>query len=259
LTGDEPNNLEAPVLALRSIVFAVLFYGLFAIAAPLAALLSIVLPRSLPGFARAWSQTWLAVYRGVCGVSYEIRGREFLPRGGCVLAMKHQSVWDTCALFAIFDRPVYVFKSELRWIPFFGWSLMRLGCVPVKRGTGKFALDDMVAGTRIALAQSKQVVIFPEGTRTMVGQQPKYKTGISYLYEQLGVACVPVALNSGLLWPRRKFLRPPGRIVVEILPPIAPGMPRKEMLDHLVSVIEAASNRLAAGNVPARQSGAAAV
>ncbi len=234
------------MLALRSVLFAVLFYGLFAISAPMAALLSIVYPRSLPGFARAWSRAWLAIYAAVCGVSYEIRGREHLPRGGCVLAMKHQSVWDTCALFAIFDRPVYVFKSELRWIPFFGWSLLRLGCVPVKRGTGKLALDDMVAGTRIALDESKQVVIFPEGTRTMVGQLPKYKTGISYLYEQLGVPCVPVALNSGLLWPRRTFLRPPGRIVVEILAPIAPGVPRKEMLDRLVTVIESASNRLAA-------------
>ena len=226
-------------------IFTVLFYGLFAVAAPLAALLSILMPRTLPGFARNWSRAWLAIYAAVCGVSCEVRGREHLPTGGCVIAMKHQSVWDTCALFAILDQPVYVFKSELRWIPFFGWSLLRLGCVPVKRGTGKFALDDMVAGTRIALAQSKQVVIFPEGTRTMVGQAPKYKTGISYLYEQLGVACVPVALNSGLLWPRRKFLRPPGRIVVEILPPIAPGLPRKEMLNRLVSEIESASNRLA--------------
>jgi len=233
------------VLAFRSILFAVLFYGLFAVSAPCAALLSVVLPVSLPGFARAWSRAWLAIYAAVCGVSYEIRGREHLPRGGCVLAMKHQSVWDTCALFAIFDRPVYVFKSELRWIPFFGWSLLRLGCVPVKRGTGKLALDDMVAGTRIALAESKQVVIFPEGTRTMVGQPPKYKAGISYLYEQIGVACIPVALNSGLLWPRRKFLRPPGRILVEILPPIEPGLARKEMLDRLVAVIESASSRLA--------------
>jgi 1-acyl-sn-glycerol-3-phosphate acyltransferase len=233
------------MLALRSFVFAVLFYALFSVSAPFAALLSIVLPRSLPGFARAWSRAWLSIYAAVCGVSYEVRGREHLPKGGCVLAMKHQSVWDTCALFAIFDRPVYVFKNELRWIPFFGWSLLRLGCVPVKRGKGKLALDDMVAGTRIALAENKQVVIFPEGTRTMIGQPPKYKTGISYLYEQLGVACVPVALNSGLLWPRRSFLRPPGRIVVEILPAILPGMPRKEMLDHLVEVIESASNRLA--------------
>jgi 1-acyl-sn-glycerol-3-phosphate acyltransferase len=117
------------------------------------------------------------MYRKICGVSYEVRGRENVPAGGCVIAMKHQSVWDTCAMFAIFDRPVYVLKSELMFIPFFGWALARLGCIPVKRGTGKSALDTMVRGTRAALAKGQQVVIFPEGTRTRVGQPANYKTG----------------------------------------------------------------------------------
>ena len=169
---------------------------------------------------------------------------ENVPKGGCLLAMKHQSVWDTCALFAIFDRPVYVLKSELMFIPFFGWALARLGCIPVKRGTGKSALDTMVRGTGIALAQNKQVVIFPEGTRTVVGQPRSYKTGISHLYTALEVACIPVALNSGTLWPRRSFLRPPGVIRVEVLAPIPAGMDRKEMFELLVATIEEVSDRL---------------
>jgi 1-acyl-sn-glycerol-3-phosphate acyltransferase len=229
------------MLFIRSLVFALLFYGFTAISAVIAALISLVLPKQLPAFARWWSRAWLAMYRSICGVSYEVRGSEHIPAGGCVLAMKHQSVWDTCALFAVFDRPVYVLKSELMWIPFFGWALARLGCIPVKRGTGKRALEDMVRGTRSALEQSQQVVIFPEGTRTMVGQAPRYKTGISHLYMELGVACIPVALNSGLLWPRRKFLRPKGRIVVQILAPIPPGLPRREMFDRLVGDIEGAA------------------
>jgi len=232
------------MLALRSLMFSILFYALFAVSAVLSALISIVMPKSLPHFARFWSRTWLAMYRGICGVSYEVRGRENLPAGGCLLAMKHQSLWDTCALFAIFDRPVYVLKHELMFIPFFGWALARLGCIPVKRGTGKSALDNMVRGTRAALAQDKQVVIFPEGTRTLVGQPANYKTGISHLYKDLGVACVPVALNSGTLWPRRKFLRPPGVIRMEILESIPPGMGRKQMFDLLVAKIEGASDRL---------------
>ena len=232
------------MLVLRSLIFAFLFYGFTAISAVVAALLSVVLPKQLPMFARFWSRTWLAIYKNICGVSYEVRGIEHIPVGGCVLAMKHQSVWDTCALFAIFDRPVYVFKNELMLIPFFGWTLSRLGCIPVKRGTGKRALDDMVRGTLIALKQTKQVVIFPEGTRTMAGQAASYKTGISHLYIGLGVACVPVALNSGVLWPRRKFLRPKGRIIVQILPPIPPGLHRKEMFNRLVSTIEDASQQL---------------
>lgn len=235
------------MLALRSLVFAAFFYVFTALSAVTAAVISIVVPRKLPAFAAFWSRRWLAMYRAICGVSYEIRGREFIPSGGCVLAMKHQSVWDTCALFAIFDRPVYVLKSELMLIPFFGWALARLGCIPVKRGTGRRALEDMMAGTRQALAEGKQVVIFPEGTRTMVGAPPTYKTGISHLYAELDVDCTPVALNSGLLWPRRSFLRPAGHIVIQVLPTIPRGLPRKDMFDRLVNDIEGASSELCRG------------
>lgn len=232
------------MLAIRSLIFSLLFYGFFALSAVAAAVISLVAPNSLVPFTRFWSRSWLGMYRGICGVTYEVRGQENVPRGGCLLAMKHQSVWDTCALFAIFERPVYVLKSELMLIPFFGWALARLGCIPVKRGTGKSALDNMVRGTRIALAHDKQVVIFPEGTRTAIGQPANYKTGISHLYTSLEVACIPVALNSGALWPRRTFLRPAGVIRVEILAPIPPGLERKEMFDLMVDRIESAAARL---------------
>jgi len=232
------------MLALRSLIFSSLFYGLFAVSAVAAAIISVVAPKSLPPFTRLWSRTWLGMYRIICGVTYEVTGRENLPSGGCLLAIKHQSVWDTSALFAVFDRPVFVLKSELMIIPFFGWALARLGCIPVKRGTGKSALDNMVRGTRVALGQGKQVVIFPEGTRTRVGDAASYKTGISHLYKDLGVACVPVALNSGMLWPRHSFLRPPGLIRMQILAAIPPGMDRKQMFDVMVERIETASQRL---------------
>jgi 1-acyl-sn-glycerol-3-phosphate acyltransferase len=236
------------MLALRSLAFSILFYAWFAISAVLATLISLTLPKRLPGFARFWSRSWLGMYRRICGVSYEVRGGENVPKGGCVIAMKHQSVWDTCAMFAIFERPVFVLKSELMFIPFFGWALARLGCIPVKRGTGKSALDNMVRGTRIALAGDKQVVIFPEGTRTRVGQPPNYKTGISHLYTALDVACVPAALNSGLYWPRRSFLRPPGVITVEVLPLIPPGLDRRVMFERVVNGIEGAAERLCASS-----------
>jgi 1-acyl-sn-glycerol-3-phosphate acyltransferase len=232
------------MLAVRSLIFSILFYGLFACSAVAAAVISVVAPKSLPRFASFWSRTWLRMYRVICGVTYEVTGRENLPTGGCLLAIKHQSVWDTCALFAVFDRPVFVLKSELMLIPFFGWALARLGCIPVKRGTGKSALDNMVRGTRTALEQGKQVVVFPEGTRTRVGDAASYKTGISHLYKDLGVACVPVALNSGMLWPRHSFLRPPGRVRMQILAAIPPGMGRKQMFDVMVERIEVASQRL---------------
>ena len=125
------------MLVLRSLIFSILFYGFFALCAVIAAAISLISPKSLAPFTRSWSRAWLAMYRAICGVNYEVRGKENIPLGGCLLAVKHQSVWDTCALFAIFDHPVYVLKSELMFIPFFGWALARLGCIPVKRGTGK--------------------------------------------------------------------------------------------------------------------------
>jgi 1-acyl-sn-glycerol-3-phosphate acyltransferase len=167
-----------------------------------------------------------------------------MPQGPCIIAMKHQSTWDTFALFAIFNRPVFVLKSELMWVPVFGWVLKRLGCIAVKRGTGKLAVDSMIRGARTASARGNQIVVFPEGTRSTVGVPAEYKSGVSHLYSALDIACVPVGLNSGLLWPRRSLLRRPGVITVEILPPIPPGLPRREMFDRMVSDIETTSQRL---------------
>ena len=234
------------MLIVRSYLFAAFFFVFTALSSVTAAIISIVLPKHLPGFARWWSQRWLSVYRVLCGVSYRVVGAENLPAGPCILAMKHQSAWDTCALFAVFERPVYVLKNELMWIPFFGWALRQLGCIPVKRGTGRAALEDMVRGTRIALDKNKQVVIFPEGTRTNVGDPPAYKSGISHLYKALDTPFVPVALNTGVFWPRHGMLRPPGQITVQVLPAIPAGLDRKAMLERLIDEVETASRRLSA-------------
>jgi 1-acyl-sn-glycerol-3-phosphate acyltransferase len=232
------------MLFLRSLTFNLFLYVFTALCSVVAMLIAILWPRQLHAFARWWSQAWLKVYEMVCGVSYRVQGREHLPEGGCVIAMKHQSTWDTFAMFAIFREPVFVFKSELARIPFFGWALLRLGCIPVRRGTGKAALDSMIEGTIAACSRGQQVVVFPEGTRGVVGQPATYKSGVSHLYQAMGGVVVPVALNSGLFWPRRGFLRPPGVIILEILPPIPPGLDRKDMQQRLVDDIETASQRL---------------
>jgi 1-acyl-sn-glycerol-3-phosphate acyltransferase len=123
--------------------------------------------------------------------------------------------------------------------------MKRLGCISVKRGSGKSALDSMISGAREACARGDQIIIFPEGTRSAPGSAPSYKSGVSHLYQALQIPCVPVALNSGLLWPKRRFLRPPGVITVEILPVISAGLPRKQMFEKLVRDMEAACQRLA--------------
>jgi 1-acyl-sn-glycerol-3-phosphate acyltransferase len=158
--------------------------------------------------------------------------------------MKHQSIWESCAVFAIFSRPIFVLKSELMWIPVFGWVMKRMGCIAIKRGEGRSALLSMIRGGREASARGQQIVVFPEGTRSAPGVPASYKSGVSHLYAALQMPCVPVALNSGVLWPRRRFLRPPGLITVKILPAIPAGVPRRQMMDHMILEIETACQPL---------------
>jgi 1-acyl-sn-glycerol-3-phosphate acyltransferase len=232
------------MLVVRSLAFNLFLYVFTAICSVIAMLVAILWPSRLAEVAQRWSQAWLYAYRLICGVSLSVRGVEHMPQGPCIIAMKHQSTWDTFALFAIFNRPVFVLKSELMWVPVFGWVLKRLGCIAVKRGTGRYAVESMIQGAQTAVARGNHIVVFPEGTRSTVGVPSDYKSGVSHLYRALGVACVPVGLNSGLFWPRRSILRPPGRIIVEILPPIPPGLPRREMFERMVGDIETTSQRL---------------
>jgi 1-acyl-sn-glycerol-3-phosphate acyltransferase len=234
------------VIIIRSILFNLLFYLNLAILL-LAAIPTIVMPRwAILAMAKTWGRTSLWLLRRVCGIEVEWRGREKLPPGGVLVAAKHQSAWDTFALIWLFPDPTYVIKRELLWVPFFGWYAQHAGMIPVDRGAGKAALADMMVHARKALAEGRQIVIFPEGTRRAAGAAPKYKFGVAHLYAESGVPCVPIALNSGLFWPRRRFLRFPGTVRVEILDPIMPGLDREVFFARLESDIDSATARLVA-------------
>jgi 1-acyl-sn-glycerol-3-phosphate acyltransferase len=135
------------------------------------------------------------------------------------------------------------------WIPWFGWYLWKARMIPVDRGAGTPALVRMTERARTELKGNRQLVIFPEGTRRAVGADPAYKFGVAHLYAETGVPCLPVALNSGLIWPRRKFLRYPGKVRVEILDPIPPGLERGEFFQRLKNEIEEATARLVAAGI----------
>jgi len=235
------------MLFLRSLAFNVFLYAFTAVCTILAVSAAVVWPSRLWSVARLWSRGWLGAYRWICGVSYRVNGVENVPRdGACIIAMKHQSTWDTFALYAIFEHPVFVLKSELMRIPLFGMALKHLGCIAVDRGAGRAALEGMIAGAREASSLGRQIVIFPEGTRSQAGVPGDYKTGVSHLYVQLGLPCVPAALNSGMFWPRHSLLRPAGVITVDILPAIPPGLPRRVMFERMTHDIESRSQQLAA-------------
>jgi 1-acyl-sn-glycerol-3-phosphate acyltransferase len=232
------------MLVLRSLVFNVAFY-LNLILWMLAIIPVFVLPRkAMIRAAQAWARSSLYLMRVVVGTKVEIRGAEKIPTGGLLVASKHQSLWETFALVTLFDDPLYILKRELMLIPLFGWYVRKAAMVPVDRKAGSAALVEMSARAKKAVGQKRQILIFPEGTRRPAGAPAAYKFGVSHLYANLGVPCLPVALNSGLFWPRRQFIRRPGTIVVEILDPIPPGLPRDVFFKRMQEQVEIASERL---------------
>jgi 1-acyl-sn-glycerol-3-phosphate acyltransferase len=233
-------------ILVRSVAFNVLFY-LNTLVYLIAALPTFFMPyRAIIAVAKSWGRTNLSLLRVVAGIDCEVRGREKIPKGPLIVAAKHQSAWETFALLPLIDNPVFILKRELRWIPIFGWLTIKGRMVPVDRRGGSHALAAMIERARIELADNRQLIIFPEGTRRPAGAEPRYKVGVAHLYAAEGVPCVPIALNSGLFWPRRSLKRFPGTVVAEILDPIPPGLGKEAFFERLQSDIESATVRLIA-------------
>lgn len=235
------------MLFLRSLAFNVAFYANFAFWM-LAGLCALPLPRRVlfVRLVHGWANSSLWLLKAIAGTGVEVRGRENIPKGGCIIVGKHQSLWETFALIPLVEDPCYILKRELMWIPVFGWLVWKGDMIAINRKAGASAMAKMNVEARRTVADGRQIMIFAEGTRRPVGAPPAYKQGFSHLYEQIGAPMVPVALNSGLYWPRRKFLRRPGTILVEVLPAIPPGLPRTQAFERARDGIEEASNRLLA-------------
>ncbi|HVZ06082.1 lysophospholipid acyltransferase family protein [Hyphomicrobium sp.] len=201
---------------------------------------------------RSWAMKGLELHgrtcvwllRLICGTKLDVRGQENLPKSGCLVVAKHQSAWDSFGLISLFRDPAIVLKDELKWIPFYGWFCVKFEHILVKREKASAALKALIRDAKQRVSIGREVVIFPEGTRTIPGAPPDYKPGYIALYEALNVVTVPLALNSGLFWPRRSIWRYPGTIVVEFLPSLPPGLPRTEFRRRIETEIEAASRRL---------------
>ena len=230
----------------RSLLFNALFYVNITIRM-IVALPTILLPYSfLHGVLRRYASSTLWFLRVVCGTKVEWRGREKLPAGPCIVACKHQSLWETFALFMLLPDPTYVLKRELMWLPLFGWLATKARMIAIDRGSHAKALASMTAAARREAARGRQIVIFPEGTRRPPGAKPRYLPGVAFLYAELGLPCVPIALNSGLFWPRRSLRRHPGTVLAEVLDPIPPGLEKREFLKRLQNATEEATARLVA-------------
>ena len=231
-------------LGLRSFLFNVGWYlGTTIIAIVGSPIL--LMPRR---FVVAWSLFWIDFclwwLRITCRLTHRVSGLENMPAGPVILACKHQSSWETLAFSRLFPGSATVMKRELLLIPVVGWAMARVGNIAVERGDGSKALRGLIKQAKATLAEGRSILIFPEGTRVAVGDERPYQVGTAALYRQLGVPVVPVALNSGLFWGRRKFIKWPGVIDVEILPAIPPGLSRDIFMTTLRERIEEATNRL---------------
>jgi 1-acyl-sn-glycerol-3-phosphate acyltransferase len=236
--------MSSPGLWLRSLAFNVGWYlGTLVIA--VAGLPLLLAPRPwVVAWARVWSAFILWWLRVTCGTTYRIVGRENLTAGPAIIACKHQSSWETMSFTLLFPDIAIVLKRELLFIPVVGWAMARAGNIAVARGDGASALRGLVKQAKAAIADGRSIVIFPEGTRVAPGDQKPYQVGTAALYRQLGVPVVPMALNSGLFWGRRKWIKRPGVITLEILPPIPPGLSRDVFMTTLKERIEGATARL---------------
>ena len=197
--------------------------------------------------AKIWSIGVFWMLRKLCNIDYKIIGVENISKEPCIYACKHQSMWETVVMHLIIDRPVYAYKKELELIPFYGWFIKFMSGIKVDRKGGVKSLKNVLNQAKKYLSKGQSIVIFPQGTRVPAGESIKkypYQSGITALYNSCDVKIVPVALNSGLYWPKGEVLKKRGTIIIEFLPAILPGLSKEEFNKKLISTIEEKSDSL---------------
>lgn len=195
--------------------------------------------------ANAWIRMSLWLLKAIAGVDYTVKGI-VAPLAGqpYLYAAKHQSAFETMALYLLIDRPVFVLKRELLWIPIFGWYLKWVGCIAIDRSKGAEMIPHMIEQAKVMVEQGRSIIVFPEGTRRPPNAPPKYKRGIAHLAAALQVPTIPVALNAGLFWPRNSFIKYPGIITFSFLQPLSACTEKEAFLKDVEVLIEAEMTRL---------------
>lgn len=238
----------------RSVLFNVALYVNFIVQAVVFAPVLLLPERCFWPIGRFWVRSTLFLHRVICGIDDDIGGRDNIPTGGFIVAGKHQSAWETLRLIELFPRPSFILKHQLLFVPLFGWYLKKAGMIPVDRGRGAAAIAAMTAHAHRAIAEGRQIIIFPEGTRRPPLAPPAYRHGVARLYAELGVPCLPIALNSGLYWPRHSLRQQPGTIRAECLRPIPPGLSPEAFAAELQRELESATEALIAEALAANPS-----
>ncbi|MEA3033677.1 MAG: 1-acyl-sn-glycerol-3-phosphate acyltransferase [Sphingomonadales bacterium] len=222
---------------IRSLLFTLIFYAGTVLFVAAAALVSPFGRSAVRAVANAWAGFHRACASGLLGIGTRIEGE--VPQGAILIAAKHQSMFETIDLVVVLGTPRIVMKRELARIPLWGWLATRYGMIAVDRAGGAAALRRMMKEGEEARAEGRPVVIFPEGTRVAPGEAPPLQPGFAGLYRALGLPVVPLALDSGRLWPRRSFVKRPGFVTMRFGEPIPPGLPRGEIEARVHAAINA--------------------
>lgn len=233
------------MMTLRSILFVIYMYGLMAVMG-IIFLPALALPKGVALFGiRSYANLLRIGLHVIGGIRTQIKGQENLPQGGFIYAGKHQCMWDVFIPFIICKAPTIIMKRELLWYPFLGWYALKAGMIPIDRAGTTKTLRKMTAIANDRADSGRQIVIFPEGTRTAPGVPAKYHSaGLSSLYKTLDVPIALVATNAGICWPAHGLRRSKGTVTYEVLPPVPAGLPRKEAMARVEADIESASMRL---------------
>jgi 1-acyl-sn-glycerol-3-phosphate acyltransferase len=212
---------------LRSILFLLVFFGATVPVVLLALPVAAVSRRAFRSYALAWVRFHNWCVRRILRIRIRIEGE--LPQGPSLIVAKHQSLYEPLGLLEMLDAPGVVMKRQLGAIPLWGWLARRYGAIPIDRSGGADALRKMMRAADALKTEGRGVLIFPEGTRVAPGEQPPLQPGFAGLYRRLSLPVVPVALDSGGVWPRRGLLRRRGTITMRFLPAIPPGLPRADI------------------------------
>lgn len=226
------------MIFLRSLLFNILFYSTLAVSCAIGSVVGLF---SRKATIPLWNHILMPIccsYLKICGIKIEIRGKEYMKQEGVIYAAKHQSAIETYCLSSYITKATFILKKELTYIPIFGWAQHFYGMIAVNRSAGGATLKKLLKEAKDRMSKGRPIIIFPEGTRTKPGLTTEYKPGLVFLYQNMNVPVVPVALNTGLFWAKNSFLRYPGTIIIEFLEPMPLGMEKKEFMTELQKRIE---------------------
>ncbi len=203
---------------------------------------------------RVWARGVVFFSRVLFGIKWEVRGAENIPKGACIVAANHQSLWETCVLYLVLDKSLYVLKKELAGNPLWGGYMVKIGCIPVDRSAGIAALKKLTQDACTRLSEGRQVIIFPEGTRIAPGEHGEFQAGIAAIYTKADVPVLTMAHNAGMCIPKKGAIRS-GKIIFQFMPPIEAGLKRKEFMAVLEKTINDGADEIYAEAMAEREAG----